>query len=89
MEHFMIRYLDALGLVAGALTTFSFMPQIIKTWKTKSAKDVSLSMLIILALGVSLWIVYGWRSRALPIIAANSATLLLIVVILALKYKYR
>ncbi|MHB9154373.1 MAG: SemiSWEET family sugar transporter [Endomicrobiales bacterium] len=82
-------YINLLGLLAGTLTTFSFVPQVIRTWKTKSAKDVSLAMLLILAAGVFLWIIYGVRMRALPIILANSATLVLILLVLFLKYKYK
>lgn len=84
-----MQYVDLIGLMAGTLTTLSFMPQVIKTWKTRSAKDVSLGMLVMFALGVILWIAYGYATKATPVICANFATLALIIVILALKYKYR
>ena len=48
-----------IGLVAGCLTTISFLPQAIKTWRSKSAKDISLAMFLCFCLGVILWIVYG------------------------------
>jgi MtN3 and saliva related transmembrane protein len=78
-----------LGLVAASLTTFSFLPQMLKTWQTKSAKDVSFVMLICFNLGIFLWLIYGIYLNALPIILANAITLLFNVIILGLKIKYR
>jgi MtN3 and saliva related transmembrane protein len=78
-----------LGLVAASLTTFSFLPQMLKTWQTKSAKDVSFVMLICFNLGIFLWLIYGLYLNALPIILANAITLLFNVIILWLKIKYR
>ena len=78
-------YLNILGLTAGALTTAAFVPQVLKTWKSKSANELSLAMLIVLLLGVALWVVYGLLARALPVIIANSLTLILVLVLLILK----
>ncbi len=78
-----------LGLVAGALTTIAFLPQLFKTWKSKSAKDVSLETLAIFSFGVLLWLIYGIYLQALPIILANSLTLIFNLIILGLKIKYR
>jgi MtN3 and saliva related transmembrane protein len=78
-----------LGLVAATLTTFSFLPQMLKTWQTKSAKDVSYAMLITFNTGVFLWLMYGISLRALPIILANGVTLFFNLIILWLKIKYR
>jgi MtN3 and saliva related transmembrane protein len=64
-----------LGLLAGTLTTVAFFPQLLKTWRTKSAADVSLGMLITFCIGVFLWLVYGFLLGALPIILANLVTL--------------
>lgn len=80
--------LDLLGLIAGTLTTVSFMPQVIKTWKSKSAKDISTAMFIVLSIGIILWIVYGFLTKAIPVIAANFATLILVLIIIILKFKY-
>ena len=77
-----------LGLVAATLTTSAFLPQMIKTWQSKSAKDVSLGMLISFCIGVFLWLIYGLYLQALPIIIANSLTLILNLIILWLKIKY-
>ncbi len=78
-----------LGLVAASLTTFSFLPQMLKTWQTKSAKDVSFVMLICFNLGIFLWLVYGIYLSALPIILANVVTLFFNLIILWLKIRYR
>lgn len=78
-----------LGLAAATLTTLSFLPQMMKTWQTKSAKDVSYAMLIIFNTGVFLWLIYGISLNALPIILANGVTLVFNLIILSLKIKYR
>ena len=77
-----------IGLCAATLTTISFLPQVIKTWKSKSAKDISLGMFLCFALGVTLWLIYGISIRDLPIIFANSITLILVSIILVFKFKY-
>ncbi|WP_193198980.1 SemiSWEET family sugar transporter [Nostoc sp. MG11] len=82
-------FTTTLGLVAGVLTTIAYVPQLIKTWQSKSAHDLSWSMLIILCTGIILWLVYGTSVHDVPIIAANIVTLLLASVILVLKIKYR
>jgi MtN3 and saliva related transmembrane protein len=77
-----------LGLVAGALTTAAFLPQVIKTWRSRSAADVSWLMFGILAVGVALWVVYGWLIRSAPVALANGITLVLVCIMLALKRRY-
>jgi MtN3 and saliva related transmembrane protein len=83
------EFIDFLGLIAGTLTTIAFLPQLLKTWKSKSAKDVSLVMMITFCIGVFLWIVYGVAIGAMPIIVANVVTLALAILILILKIRYR
>ena len=80
--------IDLLGLLAGALTTIAFVPQLLKLYTTKSGKDVSARMFLIFSTGVILWLVYGILIRSAPIIIANSLTLLMSLVILALKLRY-
>lgn len=82
-------FINLLGLIAGTLTTIAFLPQLIKTWKSKSAKDVSLVMMITFCVGVFLWIVYGLAIEAMPIVVANVVTLALALLILILKIRYR
>jgi len=77
-----------IGSSAAILTMFSFIPQIIKVIKTKSAKDVSLVTLFQLSLGVSLWIVYGIYLKDIIIITANSVTLTTLIILLVLYFNY-
>tara|TARA_Y100001968_G_C19376267_1_gene727825 strand:- start:1088 stop:1387 length:300 start_codon:yes stop_codon:yes gene_type:complete len=79
---------DTFGFTAACLTTIAFIPQLIKTWKEKSAENVSISMLILFILGVFLWIIYGWETHALPVIIANVITFMLNCSILVLKIFY-
>ena len=78
-----------LGLVAGTLTTLSFLPQLLKAWKSRSTHDISIGMFSLLAVGIALWIVYGVVTSDLPVIVANSVTLVFVGLILALKLRYR
>lgn len=78
-----------IGLLAGTLTTIAFIPQLQQTWRTRSANDVSLGMLLTFIIGVFLWLIYGLMLGALPIILANLITLVLTLAILILKMRYR
>lgn len=78
-----------LGLLAGGLTTASFVPQVMKIWKTKSAEDVSLAMFVAFCIGVSLWLAYGFIKQDWAILITNGVTLLLGLAILMMKIKYR
>ena len=82
-------YNQILGLIAGGLTTVAFLPQVIKTWKSKSAKDLSLAMFFVFALGTLLWLIYGIIIQQLPIILANSITLALASVLLYFKLRFK
>ncbi|GAB4250421.1 MAG: SemiSWEET transporter [Saprospiraceae bacterium] len=79
--------LTILGLVAATLTTGALVPQTLKTWKTKSAGDLSMSMYIMMVTGVSCWLVYGFYKSDLPLMLANGVGLLLSAVILFFKMK--
>ncbi len=78
-----------IGLAAGILTATSLLPQVIKTLKEKKAEDVSLVMLLVLQGGLILWIVYGIKREDLPIMATNSFSLLVNIVMVILRIKYR
>ncbi|MGD1702013.1 SemiSWEET transporter [Dapis sp. BLCC M229] len=78
-----------LGLLAGSLTTISFLPQVIKTWRTRSTKDISLEMFAIFCSGVLIWIIYGTLVQDIPVIFTNVATLSLASPILWFKLKYK
>ncbi|MGN6400753.1 MAG: SemiSWEET family sugar transporter [Flavisolibacter sp.] len=78
-----------IGLSAGVLTACSLLPQVVKTLNEKQAEDVSLLMLIVLQAGLILWIVYGIKRNDLPIIATNSFSLLVNIVMVVLRIKYK
>ena len=78
-----------LGYFAGFLTTVSLLPQVIKTWKTKSANDFSLTMLLIWWTGIACWVAYGFLLNADPIILWNLVTLLLAGATLVMKLKFK
>ena len=78
-----------LGVAAGTLTTLSFVPQVVKAWRTKSVEDLSLWMLLAFNGGITLWLTYGILTQKPSIIFANAITLALALTLLGLKLKYR
>jgi MtN3 and saliva related transmembrane protein len=82
-------YLKLLGLAAGTITSITFLPQVIHIYKTKSAKDLSLFMLFLLMLGVSMWLAYGIIVKDVAIIYTNSMVLLMSLVLLYFKLRYK
>ena len=76
---------NLVGGVAGTLTTIAFLPQVIRTWRTRRSDDISMGMLLLFAAGVALWEAYGLMLGDLPVIAANAVTLVLAIVIVVLK----
>ncbi|RPI38702.1 MAG: hypothetical protein EHM53_08245 [Methanoregulaceae archaeon] len=76
------------GYIAGTVTTLSFVPQVARAWKLKETRDLSPAMLLLFALGVLLWTLYGIWTGSMPIIAANMITFILILVLLWMKVKY-
>lgn len=84
-----IDTVTVLGFMAGAFTTAAFVPQVIRTWRLKSANDLSLAMVSLNATGIFLWLIYGICTRSLPIILANLVTFILICTVLVLALKYR
>ena len=81
--------ITVLGLIGGTLTTASFFPQVIKTWKTKSTKDVSLIMFVLLSVGITFWIAYGFKIGSVPVIAANCVSLIMTIAMLTMKLTYK
>ena len=76
---------DIFGYFAAILTTAAFLPQLIKTLKTKNADDVSLTTLIMFIIGVLSWIIYGYKISSTPILIANLVTVILNFMILISK----
>ena len=83
-----IIYTEFFGYFAAILTTLAFIPQLIKTLKTKKAEDVSLTTLIMFLTGVAAWIIYGIQISSKPILIANVITFLLNFLILVFKLIY-
>lgn len=81
--------LQLLGLAAGTITSITFLPQVIHIWKTKSAKDLSLQMLLLLILGVSMWLTYGILVKDAAIIYTNSMVLTMSLIMLYFKFKFK
>lgn len=81
--------IQLLGLLAGSCTTAAFIPQVVKTWKSRSAKDLSLGMFSIFCAGVVLWLVYGLLIMDIPVIIANLVTLVLASFLLILKLRWK
>jgi MtN3 and saliva related transmembrane protein len=77
-----------IGYIAAILTTSSFVPQAVKTLRSRNTSGISLAMYVIFTVGVALWLVYGIFLVSWPMILANSVTLLLSVSILLLKLRY-
>lgn len=76
------------GYCAAFCTTISFVPQLLRVWRLRSARDISLTMFLVFSIGVFLWLVYGIPIRSLPVILANGATLVLSLTILTLKVRF-
>jgi MtN3 and saliva related transmembrane protein len=82
-------YTTLIGLVAAALTVTAFFPQLMKVWKTKSTKDISLGMFSIFSFAVFLWFVYGVLIDNMPVIIANFLVFVQAFAILILKINYK
>ncbi len=82
-----MNWVTVLGLAAAFCTTIAFLPQVIKTLRTRRTRDISLVMYLVLVTGVLLWFIYGFIIGDLPLILANGATLALASVVLAMKLR--
>ncbi|MDI1246166.1 MAG: SemiSWEET transporter [Rhodoferax sp.] len=80
---------DLIGTVAAILTTISFLPQALHTFRTKDVRGISLGMYSAFTLGVAMWLVYGLLLGAWPVVIANVITLALASTILVMKLRYR
>lgn len=80
---------DVAGFAAATLTTLSFVPQALHTFRTKDVSGISLGMYSVFTAGVSLWLLYGLMLQAWPIVIANAVTLALAMTILGMKLRYR
>jgi len=85
----LMEYVTFIGLFAAFLTTISLLPQVLKVWKTKSARDVSSGMFSLQCCSVSMWVVYGFLMHDVPIIAANLLVFVQAAIILLFKKRFR
>ncbi|MGB7800965.1 SemiSWEET transporter [Buttiauxella sp.] len=82
-----MNMIDMVGFIGGACTTISFIPQVVLVLKSKSTKDISLTMYSVFVFGISLWLMYGIMSSALPVIIPNFITFILAGSILIMKIR--
>lgn len=80
--------IQLLGMAAGSISAITFLPQVIKTWKTKKADDISLLMFTFATVSVIMWLVYGIILRDIPIIYTNSLVLICSLIMLYFKFRY-
>ena len=80
--------IEILGLVAAVLTTYAFVPQVLKVRRTKEVEDLSLSMYLIFLLGIFLWFAYGYLKDSISIMLANIVTGFLVMSLIYFKFKY-
>ncbi|MGB4359873.1 MAG: SemiSWEET transporter [Rhodoferax sp.] len=80
---------DLIGTLAAILTTISFLPQALHTFRTKDVRGISLGMYSAFTLGVAMWLIYGLLLGAWPVVIANVVTLALASIILVMKLRYR
>jgi len=80
---------EGIGFIAASLTTVGFVPQVLKTWRSRSAADLSFQMVFILLSGVTFWLVYGLMVGDRPIIIANAITLVLICLLFIFKLTFK
>jgi MtN3 and saliva related transmembrane protein len=85
----MIDNYEIIGLLAALLTTASFVPQVYKTWKSKSAESLSLTMYLVFLVGIILWLIYGIHLNSLSMIIANSITAVLAIFLIVFIVKYK
>ena len=84
----MISYASTLGFVAAVLTTVAFVPQVVRIWRSRSARDICLSMYALFTVGVLLWLIYGILIVSWPVIIGNGITLVLALSVLVMKVKF-
>lgn len=88
VPEFLAPYVETIGSTAGALTTFAFLPQVIKVWRTRCADDLSFLTFAVFCLGVALWLVYGVLIASPPLIVTNAITFVLALALVAMKIAF-
>jgi MtN3 and saliva related transmembrane protein len=88
MTNALLSLRETIGYAAGLLATIAFLPQVAKTVRDRSVKDISLGMYVLFCAGVSLWLLYGFLISSWPVIISNFVTLILSGTVLVLKIKH-
>lgn len=83
-----LHWIEAIGIVAGSLTTLAYLPQVIQVWRSRSARDVSLGMFSLMVIGIGLWLCYGLLIGSPALILANAVTLVLAGLVLIGKLRF-
>jgi MtN3 and saliva related transmembrane protein len=81
--------IQTIGYVAGFLTTLSFVPQVVRAYRTRSVHDLSWIWLLVFVAGLSGWLTYGLVLNDWPMILANSITISLCVALMYMKVRYK
>lgn len=84
-----MNVVPAIGFVAGSLTTLAYLPQALHSFRTRSVRDISMTMLVSLNVGLLLWVVYGFWIHSLPLVLTNVLTFLLAFPLLVMKVRFR
>jgi MtN3 and saliva related transmembrane protein len=77
-----------IGLIAGLLTSIAALPQVIKTWRSRHARDLSIWQPLLLSIGIALWLIYGMLIRNIPLILANITPLVCNLLLTAMKIRF-
>lgn len=80
--------IELIGMIAGILTTLAYVPQVVKVWRSRSARDISLGMFLLMNVGIALWLVYGILIGSPGLIGANIVTLCLTAAVLVAKLRF-
>jgi len=80
--------IELVGLIAGAVTSIGFLPQLVRGYKTKKLEDVSYFMPIVLAIGMSIWFTYGYLINSIAVMAANAFSITCSIILIIMKKKY-
>ncbi len=83
-----MNWIEAMGHFGAFLTSVTFIPQVYKVWKTKSVKDLSLTMMLIVVLSTIVWLTYAFALMLLPVILANSIVFVLSLMLIYFKFAY-
>lgn len=84
-----MKLAELLGLAAGTITSVTFLPQVVRIWKTRSVKDISMMMMLLLIIGTSLWLTYGLLMKDTAIIYTNVMVLAMSLIMFYFKIKYK